>query len=123
MISTIKNAIANDNSSVIIGYSKIKEKILDRLQKSNFIDSFKIKDNEDNKKTLKVNFKFYNNKNVIRHLKRVSKPGLRRYVGYKEIPRVLGGFGDVLISTPKGIMNGKNARREKIGGEIICEVY
>jgi small subunit ribosomal protein S8 len=79
---------------------------------------------EKNKfKTIKLKLKYQGKKSVIEGLKRISKPGLRRYVGAAEIPRVLNGMGVAVISTPEGVMTGSQARKKNIGGELICYVW
>lgn len=123
MFSSIKNSLASNKDELIINYSKIKKNILDNFISNKYIYDYKIVEEKNTRKKIKIILKNNNVNNTISHLKRISKPGLRVYVGYNEIPRVLGGFGDVVLSTPKGILNGKTAKKLKIGGEIICEVY
>ena len=122
MISGINNGILVQKESIIVPHSKIKEEILKVLKNANYIDNFQIVTSKS-KKSIKIFLAYNNKENNITVLKRISTPGLRTYVGYKKIPRILGGIGDVILSTPKGILTGKNARKQKVGGEIICEVY
>tara|TARA_R110000764_G_C10998486_1_gene381971 strand:+ start:93 stop:494 length:402 start_codon:yes stop_codon:yes gene_type:complete len=125
LLTRIRNAQRAKIVNVKIPYSKQKSKILEVLKETGYIASF-----EENlpsgsnisKKTLDVVLKYYNGKPVIESLKRVSKPGLRVYTGYKDIPRVLNGLGIAILSTPKGVMTDKSARAHKQGGEIICFV-
>jgi small subunit ribosomal protein S8 len=123
MFSSIKNSLASNRDDLVVNYSKIKKNILDNFKLNQYIYDYKIIEEKNTRKKIKIILKNSNLKNTISHLKRISKPGLRVYVGYSDIPRVLGGFGDVVLSTPKGILNGKTAKKLKIGGEIICEVY
>jgi len=122
MISCINNGILVQKESLIIPYSKIKEEILKVLKYNHYIENFQVIAVK-NKKQIKIFLAYINKENNITALRRISTPGLRIYVSYKKIPRVLGGIGDVIISTPKGILSGKNARKQKVGGEVICEVY
>lgn len=120
MFSSIKNALATNKKSLVVPFSKTKLEILKQLKKSDFIlDCSQMK----NKRQIKIKLNYKDGNSTINHLKRVSKPSLRIYTGYKEIPVVLNGFGDVIISTPKGLITGKEAKKQKVGGEIICEVY
>lgn len=123
MLSSIKNAIATDKDSLVVEFSNFKTKILDILIKNGYIKDYKINELSNNKKNIKIFFIHELDKKAINHIKIISKPGLRIYRGYNRIPRILGGIGDVVISTPKGVMLGKDAKRQRLGGEIICEVY
>ena len=122
MITSINNSIKLDKKNLIIPYSKQKIKILSKLMQYQYISSIK-ESNKDNKKTIIINLNYNDGKSAIEHLKRLSKPSLRRYVNSKQIPVILGGVGDVLISTSQGIYMGKEAKKKNIGGELICEVY
>ncbi|OGD65464.1 30S ribosomal protein S8 [Candidatus Berkelbacteria bacterium RIFCSPHIGHO2_12_FULL_36_9] len=122
MLAIIKNALNNRETEVTASASKIKSEILDILKQQKYILDFK-KTSKNNKNYFLIKLKYDNKKPVISHLKRISKPGLRIYRQYKNIPRPLSGLGMVIISTPKGVMSGKEAVLKKIGGEIICEIY
>ena len=123
MISSIKNTISTKKEYLLVSFSNIKLKILETLKQNGYIDNYKIVESSYNKKNIKIILKYQNNKNKISHIKRISRPSLRVYISYKQIPLVLDGLGDVIISTPKGVMSGKQARKQKAGGEIICEVF
>ncbi|NMD01379.1 MAG: 30S ribosomal protein S8 [Bacteroidales bacterium] len=100
MISGINNGILVQKESIIVPHSKIKEEILKVLKNANYIDNFQIVTSKS-KKSIKIFLAYNNKENNITVLKRISTPGLRTYVGYKKIPRILGGIGDVILSTPK----------------------
>jgi small subunit ribosomal protein S8 len=106
---------------VAVPFSKIKMAIAQTLVKEGYLE--KVEKTKDKLPQLLLNLKYEGKESVIHSLKRVSKPGQRRYVKSNEINKVLNGFGMSIISTPKGIMTDKEAYREKTGGEIICEVY
>ena len=91
------------------------------LKQTGFIENYLV---NDNKHTLRVFLKYSRLREpVIQGLKRFSKPGLRRYVGYREIPNVLGGLGISVLSTPEGVIDGETAKRKKVGGELLCYVW
>ncbi len=124
-ISDLLTRIRNANQALLpqveIAHSKMKESIARILKKEGYIAECTV----DGKvaKTLKLKLKYQGRKGVIEGLRRVSSPGLRRYVGATEIPRVLGGLGVSIISTPRGIMTGVDARKQNLGGELICYVW
>lgn len=123
MLTRIRNAIAANHTRVDIPGSKLKMEVARILKEEGYINSFSTK-GEGVKYMIRV-FLRYDTKGTpsITHLSRVSRPGRRVYVGSSEIPRVLGGYGVSIVSTSKGLMSGKRARREKVGGEILAEVY
>lgn len=122
MISSINNAQSNKKQYLVIPFSNLKLRILGKLkQKQYILDCQELKNKKH--KLIKIILSYINSKKRISHLKRLSKPSLRRYVNHKQIPRVLGGIGDTIISTPKGVLTGKEARKKNLGGELICEVY
>ncbi|NIP38510.1 MAG: 30S ribosomal protein S8 [Candidatus Dadabacteria bacterium] len=123
MLSRIRNAIIARHKSVRIPSSNIKSEILRVLKEEGYIKD--IKTAEENKfKYLDVELKYHGSKkkSVVKKLTRVSKPSRRVYVGSTDIPRVRGGLGTSIISTSKGIMAGRTAREQKLGGEFICTV-
>lgn len=122
MITAIKNAVLVNKTELYIPNSDLRMRILEVLKKTGYISDAKAQA-KGNKSIIKITLKYQRNKNVINNIKQISRPGLRIYKGYKDIPRVLGGTGEIIISTPKGIMIGKEARTKKLGGELICEVY
>jgi small subunit ribosomal protein S8 len=123
MLTRIRNAIAANHTRVDIPGSKLKLEVARILKEEGYINSFTTK-GEGVKYVIRV-FLRYDAKGTssITHLSRVSRPGRRVYVGSTQIPRVLGGYGVNIVSTSKGLMSGKRARREKVGGEILAMVY
>lgn len=108
-------------SDVVIPHSKQKEIILKILVAEKYVDSYSVVDKDKHELVAKLR---YDNQNpAINGIKRISKPSLRLYVKKTEIPRILGGLGTVIISTPMGIMTGKEARKKSLGGELICKVW
>lgn len=123
MLIRIKNALMARHKSVIVPASKIKLEIARILKEEGYIEDFKyIK--EESQAKIEITLKYDENKRpVIAGLKRVSKPGRRIYRGYKDLPKVLDGFGIAIISTSQGIMTDHEARKRKIGGEVLCEIW
>jgi small subunit ribosomal protein S8 len=121
MLTCIRNASHALLPTVEVTHSKMKESIARILKQEGYVADVAIAG--ELKKTLKLKLKFEGRKGVIKSLRRVSKPGLRRYAGATEIPRVLGGMGIAIMSTPKGVMTGVDARKQNLGGELICYVY
>lgn len=123
MLTRIRNAIAANHTRVDIPGSKLKLEVARILKEEGYINSFTTK-GEGVKYMIRV-FLRYDAKGVssITHLSRVSRPGRRVYVGSTDIPRVLGGYGINIVSTSNGLMSGKRAKRENVGGEILAEVY
>jgi small subunit ribosomal protein S8 len=125
MLTRIRNAITSRHDAVNIPSSRMKVAIAEVLKTEGFIKDFSVSV-EDGKvqPTLKVELSYGGRKTpVVTGLKRVSKPGLRVYVPRNEIPRVYGGLGIAILSTPKGIMTGQEARRQSVGGELLCYVW
>lgn len=139
MLTRIRNASAVGKAEVVLPMSKIKHQIANILKQEGWIhkveiinpirdaiigDKNNLKDKQSAFKQLRINLKYKKNKkSIITSIKRISKPGLRVYVNKDELPRVLNNFGIAIISTSQGLMTNKKARRKKIGGEVICEVY
>lgn len=123
MLTRIRNAIAANHPRVDIPGSKLKLEVARILKEEGYINNFTTK-GEGPKYGIRI-FLRYDAKGSpsITHLSRVSRPGRRVYVGAGEIPRVLGGYGINIVSTSKGLMSGKRARYENVGGEILAEVY
>jgi small subunit ribosomal protein S8 len=123
MLTRIRNAIAAKHPKVDVPASKLKTEIARILKDEGYIQNYKIVD-EGNHKAIRVYLKYTTaNAAVISHMERVSRPGCRVYVGSKEIPKVLGGLGINILTTPRGVMTGKSARKEGIGGEVLCQVW
>lgn len=123
MLTRIRNAVAANHPRVDIPGSKLKLELARILKEEGYINNFVTK-GEGVKYVVRV-FLRYDAKGTssITHLSRVSRPGRRVYVGAAEIPRVLGGYGVNIVSTSKGLMSGKRARKENIGGEILAQIY
>ncbi|KUJ95028.1 MAG: 30S ribosomal protein S8 [Desulfonauticus sp. 38_4375] len=118
LLTRIRNAHLARHKEVSIPKSRLKEEILRILKEEGFINDYVVEERE-----LKVFLKYYNGQPVIKGLQKISKPSRRIYVKAKEIPIVRNGLGIAILSTPKGIMEGRQARKENIGGELICEVW
>jgi small subunit ribosomal protein S8 len=125
MLTRIRNATSARHDSVIIPASKIKVAIAKVLKEEGFIKDFAVVAEEGRPQpNLKVELSYGGRRQpVLNGLQRVSKPGLRVYVQRREIPRVYGGLGIAIISTPKGVMSGQEARRHELGGEVLCYVW
>ena len=121
MLTRIRNALNAKHETVEITASNTKKAIADILLKEGYISDVKIVEGVQG--TIVVTLKYDGNKPVITGLKRVSKPGLRVYVGTEEVPQVLGGLGIAILSTSKGIMTGKEAKKAHQGGEVLAYVW
>lgn len=122
MLTRIRNACMASHLFVEVPFSKLKKDLAFLLQDEGYISEIE-ESGDEKKKTLKLKLKYVNGQQVISGIKRISKPGLRVYSGYKEVPRVLGGFGVAVLSTSKGIMTDRKARYHKVGGEVLCYVW
>jgi len=121
MLTRIRNAGRALLPTVEMPHSRIKENVANILKKEGYVGEVAV----DGKtlKTIKIELKYQGKKNVIEGLKRVSKPGLRKYVGSTEIPRVLGGLGVSIVSTSEGVMTGAQAKKKNLGGELLCYIW
>lgn len=119
MLIAIKNAQAAGKEEVEIPTSKLKLQIAEILKREGYIKGYK----KTNPFRFKISLKYKGKEPMIGGLERVSKPSRRIYVKHKEIPKVLGGLGMVILSTPKGIMTGEEAKKKGVGGEVICKVW
>ena len=122
MLTRIRNAITAHKETVEIPASNEKKAIAEILQVEGWVKDVKVVEDGYNGKIV-ITLKYDEKKSVISGLRRVSKPGLRTYAGVENMPRVLGGFGTVILSTNKGIMTGKNAKAANVGGEVLCEIW
>jgi len=123
MLTRIRNAQMVEHATVEMPASKVKVAIAKVLKDEGFIRDFAIEP-DGTRSMLKIELSYTGRKEpVLSGIKRVSKPGLRVYVQKREIPRVLGGLGVAILSTPEGVMTGQNARQKSIGGEILCYVW
>jgi small subunit ribosomal protein S8 len=123
MLTRIRNGIRARHSRVEMPSSKLKVEIARILKDEGYIGNYKVAE-EGKKKLLRIALRYDGDGvSVISSLQRISKPGRRVYVGSKEVPRVLGGLGVAIVTTPKGVMTGKAARQSGLGGELICNVW
>ena len=123
MLARIRNAISARHQKVDMPASKLKLEIARILREEGYISNFKATE-EEGHKILRIYLKYGNNNEaVISNVSRVSRPGYRVYVRRTEIPRVLGGMGINILTTPRGVMTGSRARKEGLGGEVLCEVW
>ena len=123
MLTRIRNAIVAKHSRVDVPFSRMKSEIARILKEEGYINNFVTK-GDGAQKLIRI-FLRYDAKGAssITHLSRISRPGRRVYMGAQHMPRVLGGYGISIVSTSRGLMSGKNARRENIGGELLAQVY
>jgi small subunit ribosomal protein S8 len=120
-LTRIRNAIGQKHGYVDIPLSNAKHNIAKVMQEQGFVKDVLV---NKEKKTLRVVLKYARDrKPVVNGLRRISKPGLRRYVGHADIPKILGGLGIAVLSTNKGIIEGETARQEKLGGELLCYIW
>ncbi len=121
MLTRIRNASRALQPNVEVPHSKLKESIANVLKKEGYVSEVSV----DGKtiKTIKLKLKYEGKRAVIEGLRRVSTPGIRRYTGSQEVPRVRGGLGVAILSTSEGIMTGVQARKKNIGGELLCYVW
>jgi SSU ribosomal protein S8P len=122
MLTRIRNAIMVNHSDVLVPFSQMKLPITKILKEKGFIDHYEVLKGKP-ESMIKVYLKYTDGQPALLGLERVSKPGLRVYVGQHEIPRVYGGLGIAILSTPKGIMTGQEAWRRHLGGELLCYVW
>lgn len=122
MLTRIRNANNRMFASVTMPSSKMKVQIAEVMKNEGYITGFGVA-GDGHAKTLTIDLKYKKGEKVIQGLERVSKPGLRNYTGFRDIPRVLGGLGTAIVSTSKGIIAGKKARKLGVGGEVLCFVW
>ena len=122
MIARVKNAQARNHKKVELPSSNFKSKIADILKNEGFIKDFKIKE-ENKKPVLSLELKYHSGNPVISNFERVSKPGRRIFSSADSLPKINNGLGIAIVSTPKGVMTDIDARKQKVGGEIICKVF
>jgi small subunit ribosomal protein S8 len=123
MLTRVRNALKARFQKVDVPASKLKTELARILKDEGYILNYKIVD-DGNHKAIRVYLKYTAaSQPVISHLERVSRPGCRVYVGSAEIPKVLGGLGINILTTPKGVMTGKSARKEGVGGELLCQIW
>jgi small subunit ribosomal protein S8 len=122
MLTRIRNAIKARHSKVDVPASKLKIEIARILKEEGYILNYKVAE-EAPKKTIKIYLKYQGNtKPVISTLDRISRPGCRVFAGHEEVPTVLGGLGVSILTTPRGVMTGRDARKQGVGGEVLCQI-
>jgi small subunit ribosomal protein S8 len=124
-LTRIRNAAKANHKTVEAPGSKIKQEITKILYDQGYILAYKFEQDEKGHPSIKIALKYHpqTKVNAIKDLKRVSRPGLRRYANVNEMPRVLNGLGIAIVSTSKGVMTDKSARAENVGGEVLCYIY
>ncbi len=120
MLTRIRNGYRAKRKTVALPYSRLKKQLADVLVKESFVENVT---HEEENRILTLRLIYDDETPRVSHIKRLSKPGLRRYVGSNEIPRVLGGLGVVILSTPQGLLTGKEARKAGVGGELMCQIW
>lgn len=120
-LTRLRNAARANRQDVTVPYSRIKEEISRILKQEGFIAGYEVE--RTGRPQIKVTLKFINRTPALTGLKRVSRPGLRKYVGSEDVPRVLGGMGISIVSTSRGVMTGREAKREHVGGELLAVVW
>ena len=121
LLTRLRNASRSGKAELLVPYSRIKADLAAILKKEGFITDFEVK--SEGHPQIRIVNKFADKTPAITGLKRVSRPGLRRYVGATDIPRVLGGMGISILSTPRGVLTGREARRQNVGGELLAFVW
>ena len=123
MLTRVRNGLKAGLTDVSMPASRMKAAVAEALIGAGYLTACRV-EGEGTGRTLTVVLKYQADRTpVVEGLKRISKPSVRRYVGHDKIPRVLGGFGTVILSTSRGVMTDKEARRERIGGEVLCSVW
>jgi small subunit ribosomal protein S8 len=121
-LTRIRNGLMRGKNNVLVPYSKLKHDLVNVLVSEGYLKACK-KTDENDKPMIDVELKYHNASPVIKELKRVSKPSLRKYSGATELDSVKGGLGSFIVSTNQGLMTDKDARAKNVGGEILCEVF
>ena len=122
LLTRVRNAAAVQKHEMFVPYSKIKNEIVRILKDEGYITDFEL-DTTGAHPRIKITNKFSDRASAITGLKRVSRPGLRRYVGAQDIPRVLGGMGVAILSTPRGVLSGREAKKQNVGGELLAYIW
>ena len=123
MLTRIRNANTANHKTVDIPASRTKQAIAAILKEEGFITNFKLAE-DGAKRSIRIYLKYTaGNVPLISRIERVSRPGCRVYVGSKEVPKVLGGLGINILTTPRGVMTGSTARKERLGGEVLCQLW
>jgi small subunit ribosomal protein S8 len=123
MLTRLRNAARAHKTEFLVPYSRLKSELARILEKEGYIAGFELETTSKGRPNLKIKNKFVNKTSAIAGLKRVSKPGLRRYVKADAVPRVLGGMGIAVLSTSRGVLTGHEARRQNVGGELLAYIW
>ena len=123
MLTRIRNAQMRSRPKVSTPASKLRERVLEVLQEEGYIRGFARIDYNDGKSEIEIELKYFDGQPVIREIKRISSPGRRVYSSVKELPTIANGLGVAILSTPKGVMSDSQARRENVGGEVLCSIF
>ncbi|PIQ85886.1 MAG: 30S ribosomal protein S8 [Candidatus Omnitrophica bacterium CG11_big_fil_rev_8_21_14_0_20_45_26] len=121
-LTVIRNGIHAHKERVTTRVSNVTLKIAEILKTEGYIDNFKVTE-EGGKRFIRLHLRYVDSKPAIRGLKRISKPGIRYYKSVQKLPVVMGGLGCAIVTTPKGVLTDRQARQQKVGGEIICHVW
>ena len=121
LLTRLRNAVAVNKKTVLVPHSKIKQAIVKILKQENYLADYQVK-GKSPKKELEITIKYYQRNPAITNLTRISKPGVRLYTDVKDIPRLMRGRGIIILSSSQGIISGRQALKNNIGGEIICKV-
>jgi small subunit ribosomal protein S8 len=122
-LTTLRNGSMATKPVVKARHSKVRESIAGILKSEGYLIDYKVTERTNGLKDLEINLKFRESQPAIEGIKRESKPGCRRYFKYEDIPPVLGGLGISILTTSKGLMTGDEAKRQKLGGELLCQVW
>jgi small subunit ribosomal protein S8 len=122
LLARIRNGAQAQKQEMFVPYSRIKSEIIRILKEEGYISDYSVDTNAAHPR-IKITNKLVNRSSAITGLRRISRPGLRRYVGANEIPRVLGGMGVAILSTPRGVLSGREAKQQKVGGELLAYVW
>ncbi len=121
MLTSIRNASSALLPEVTVPHSRLKVGVLEMLKREGYIQEFSVAG--DVKKKITMTLKYKGRRGVIAGIKRISKPGLRQFVSATEVPNVLGGMGVSILSTSRGVMTGRDAKKQNVGGEVLCHVW
>ncbi|MGD2169104.1 MAG: 30S ribosomal protein S8 [Chlamydiota bacterium] len=119
LLTKVRNASRAKHRYVDLALTKMNKSIVDILKEQGFIENFLV---NEQKRKVRVFLKYRQRNSLFSNLKRISSPGMRKYVGYSKIPRVKNGLGIAIVSTSKGVLDGESARHQKVGGELLCVV-
>lgn len=123
-LTRIRNATKAQHRYVDVNWSKLKQDIADILKNNGFVESYLVKKDNNQRGTMRLFLKYSEHRQpVILGIQRISKPGLRQYVGGQNIPSIYGGLGVTILSTSQGVMSGAEAKKRNIGGELLCKVW